>query len=686
MNWRIVWTVLAKELRETIRDRRTLFMMIVIPTLLYPGLMVVIEQLTLFGQRRLSERPAAVAVQGADPALDAFLRRDSAIRLLPPDSATPAAVRRGHAEAAIVVPRAALGEAGTDSLRVLFDASDDRSQRAKEVVGRKLSAWNDSLIAHRLAARGLPPGFARPLAVADSSVATAEETGAYALGRFLPVILILMTLLGAFYPAIDLAAGEKERGTLETLLTAPVPAREIVTGKFAAVTVLAMASAAANLLSMLLTFQSGIFKFAKAAHVKFTLPWSTAALVLVGLIPLAVLFSALFLGIAVRSQSFKEAQNALTPVQLASTLPILVISLPGIDFNAALAAVPVVGIAMMFRELMAGTARLVPSLIAFGTTVVYAGLALHFAARAFGREDVLFGGGAGAAPKLGWRERWTAMRTGPRRVPLPAEALAFVAAIALLYFHAGTALQARFGEKGLLWSEWGLLFLPAVLLVALGPFDARRTLALRRPTARGMAGALLLALGGIPLGWALGWLQIQALHLEIPREMMGALQRLVTATDLPRFLWLLLLVAVTPAFCEEAVFRGVLFQGLAREERMWRTVGLTALVFGAFHLSGETAIRFLPTAWIGVLMGIAVWRTRSIYASMLMHFVNNGLAVVIVSRPELRRAAMSDTGEPSWVLVALAPLALAAGLWLLPRRSTAAGDAVAASSAGRSES
>jgi len=485
------------------------------------------------------------------------------------------------------------------------------------------------------------------------------------------VLLILMTLLGAFYPAIDLAAGEKERGTLETLLTAPVPAREIVTGKFAAVALIGIAAAAANLLSMLLTFQSGVFKFAKAADIKFTLPWDTALLVLVGLVPLAVLFSALFLGIAVRSQSFKEAQNALTPVQLASTLPILVITLPGIDFNAALAAVPVVGIAMMFRALMSGGAPLVPCLVAFGSTVLYAALALHFAAAAFGREDVLFGGGAGAAAKGGWRERMAAWRAGPRRVPLAAEALAFVAAVALLYFHVGTALQARLGERGLLLSEWGLLFVPALLFATAGPFDARRTLGIRRPTARGLAAALVIALAGIPLGWAIGWAQLQ--YFDVPKELFGALEKLVTATDLPRFLWLLLLVAVTPAVCEEAVFRGVLFQGLAREERMWRTVVVSALVFGAFHLSGETAIRFLPTAWIGVLMGIVVWRTRSIFSSMLMHFVNNGFAVVVVSRPELRRALMSAAGEPNWWLVALAPLALAAGLWLLPRR-TAEGD------------
>ena len=220
MNWRVVRTVLAKELRETFRDRRTLFMMIVIPTLLYPGLLVAMEQLTLFGQRRLGEKPAAVAVSGADAGLIAFLRRDSTLRLLPANSATARAIRDGQAEAAVLLSPAAADPAGTRSVRVLFDASDDRSQRAHELVGKKLTAWNDSLLARRLAGAGLPPAFARPLAVVDSSVATAEETGAYALGRFLPVLLILMTLLGSFYPAIDLAAGEKERGTLETLLTA----------------------------------------------------------------------------------------------------------------------------------------------------------------------------------------------------------------------------------------------------------------------------------------------------------------------------------------------------------------------------------------------------------------------------------------------------------------------------------
>src|SRR5690606_40143053 len=111
------------------------------------------------------------------------------------------------------------------------------------------------------------------------------------------------------------------------------------------------------------------------------------------LVPLTVLFAALFLGIALRAQSFKEAQNALTPVQLASMIPIMLPIIPGMPLNYALALVPVGGVALLFREMMTGGAPTGPGLVAVGATAVYAGMALRFAAASFGREEVLFGGG-----------------------------------------------------------------------------------------------------------------------------------------------------------------------------------------------------------------------------------------------------------------------------------------------------
>jgi sodium transport system permease protein len=242
--------------------------------------------------------------------------------------------------------------------------------------------------------------------------------------------------------------------------------------------------------------------------------------------------------------------------------------------------------------------------------------------------------------------------------------------VALLYFYVGRGLQMGRGEQGILLSQWLLLALPAVLFALLGPYNVKRTLALRAPPVRALVAAVLIILGGIPFGWMIGWLQ--SFVLPIPEEFLNALQQLVSAGDTRRFLWLLLLVAVTPAICEELVFRGVLLQGLGREMPMARAIAVSALIFGAFHLSTETVIRFLPTAWLGALLGYVVWHTRSILAAMLMHFLNNAVVVAAVSIPAIRDRFADPQSPPPWVLVAAAPVLLVVGLRLLPKRAEVA--------------
>ncbi len=660
------WIVLVKELKETLRDRRTLVMMIVVPVLLYPLILVVSEQLVLLGQRRLEARASPVALVGDVPAdLADMVRRDHGLRLVGIRVSPERALREDSATAVAVLGAAPPGE-GSRPVTLLYDAASDRSRQGRDKLGALLSTWSDTLLARRLEARGLAPGFARPLALADSSIARPSELGGYTLGRILPLLLVVVTLLGTFYPAIDLAAGEKERGTLETLLTAPVAAREVVTGKFLAVAVIGVVAAALNLGSMLLTFQTGLIELNPALHVHVSLTAGTVLVIFLALVPLSVLFGALFLGVAVRSASFKEAQNALTPLYMLVVVPAMLPIFPGIDFTPLLAVVPVVGVSFLFRNLVAGHATAWGAVLVLGSTALYAAAALLFAAHEFGSERVLFGDGE-PEPGPGGPRWWSRLLRVPEggRVPGPTTALWFVAGIAVIFFYGGVQLELRLGETGILASEWLLLFVPALLFVRLGGFDARRTLSLRAPDGLALLGGALLIAGSLPVAWTIGWLQ--SFVLPVPTQVLQGLDRLVTAHSLHRILWLVLLLAITPAFCEEIVFRGVLLGG-TRPLGPWKAILLNGLVFGAFHLSTETVVRFLPTAWLGIVIAWAVWRTRSLGTGMLMHFLNNGTILLVASIPVLRSALSNPNAPPPWWLVLVAVVALAAGVTILNRR------------------
>jgi sodium transport system permease protein len=191
------------------------------------------------------------------------------------------------------------------------------------------------------------------------------------------------------------------------------------------------------------------------------------------------------------------------------------------------------------------------------------------------------------------------------------------------------------------------------------------TLSLRLPRGRDLLAALLIILGGTPLAWLLAWLQ--GFVLPVPWEFLEEMSGLVQADSTSRLVWLLVLLALTPAICEEALFRGVLLAGTRGRMSAPRAILLNGLVFGAFHLSFYTAFRLLPTAWLGILLAWVVLRTRSIWTSALMHFVNNGSVVLMASSPWIfERFSDPEQPPPIWLLIP-ATISLLLGLALLER-------------------
>jgi sodium transport system permease protein len=248
------------------------------------------------------------------------------------------------------------------------------------------------------------------------------------------------------------------------------------------------------------------------------------------------------------------------------------------------------------------------------------------------------------------------------RVPQPTAAVFFVAGVAVLFISGGSALQLWLGEGWLPAAEWLLVFLPAIVFVYVGGYDLAETLSLRRPTPRGLAGAVLLGIGATPVAWAIVW--AQSLVAPAPPAFVEMLEALATARTPARLAWLLFAVALTPAICEEVVFRGVLLSSTRRLET-WRSLVLNGVVFGAFHFSFATSIRFLPTAWLGIVIAWAVLRTGSLWAGVLMHLLNNGTIVLLASAPALSWLVTDpDAPPPLWLLSAGA-LSLVAGVRIL---------------------
>ena len=246
--------------------------------------------------------------------------------------------------------------------------------------------------------------------------------------------------------------------------------------------------------------------------------------------------------------------------------------------------------------------------------------------------------------------------------PKLSAAIGFVAGVAVLFSYGAVQLQSELGEAGMLVAEWLLLLVPAMVFIRLTGVDPVRTLSLRLPDRRAFVGAVILLAGAFPLVWTVGWLQ--TFVLPVPREVLEGLEELVTATTMSRLAWLILVLAFTPAVCEEVVFRGILLSG-ARALAPWRMLLLNGIVFGAFHLSFETVIRFLPTATLGIVIAWAVWRTGSIWVGMLMHFVNNATIVILASAPSLDGAFSDPEAPPPLWLVPLGAIAVTVGARIL---------------------
>ncbi len=388
--------IFRKELRDTLRDRRTIVMMVALPMVLMPALIAGAAALAIRQTQQAQERPLKVAYidNGNASGLSGLFETRTDIQLITgvPADSLPSFIRGDSLDAAFIVGPSfdqQVQELRPGELTLMFDTGDN------DVVQRRLRAivdiYRDSLLAQRLEQSNLPSTFTETVDLQQVDLATTQEVMGRIIGGILPYMFLLFCYLGAMYPAIDLAAGEKERATLETLLTSPASRMEILTGKFIVVVLAGIASALVALLGVIIGLNQAPDMPPELLSVVESILTPTAIILEIALlIPLTMFFAALLLALSVFAKSFKEAQSIVSPISFLVIIPAAVGMMPGFVLSPVTAVIPVLNVSLATKDIIAGTID--PGLLAivFVSLIVLAIFGLLLCARHFRNENVLF--------------------------------------------------------------------------------------------------------------------------------------------------------------------------------------------------------------------------------------------------------------------------------------------------------
>ncbi len=560
------------------------------------------------------------------------------------------------------------GDAPVPPLVIAMRPGDDRGRLARRRIAPLLEVWRADVRRVRMARMGVTEQQLNPVEIrwpTESGSGPSSENVADLIVRVFPFLLVLWSLAGALYPAVDLCAGEKERGTMETLLITPAGREEIVLGKFLTIWVFSSGTALLNLLSM------GISTAQFAAYLPYGGISMVALLWCVVLsLPQSAFFSALSLAIGAYARSSKEGQYYLMPL-FVLTMPLIFLTLaPGVELNPLYSLVPVTGVALLMQRLMTSPdlahvpwAYFVPVLFPIA---VYSWLALRWAIEQFNREEVLFREAERLDPVLWIKSLFR------NKEPLPTTGQAFFIIGLLLGLR---WLSLSFGNR---WpvelqtgiSQLAFVAMPPIFMILLLNTQPSDSIYLRWPRGRETFTAAILALLFLPALTGLS----QAVAIWFPNLLDGVHPLIVilrgihqgesiSGAELVRYF---LAFALVPALCEEIAFRGFILRGLHHGFRPRNAVMLSSFFFALFHMN---VFLFVPTFVFGIALGLMTVRSRSILPAILFHFLYNGVLIAMIPL-----ARYSETVLPSGVAeiwpwgVGISLLAALGMLWWLYRK------------------
>jgi sodium transport system permease protein len=390
MRLQTIKLIYLKEILDLLRDRRTIISMLVFPLLVLPLIFLGLNYFLFRSINRAQDKQFNIALK-QETGLDGMASslEQAGFKVRPSDNPR-LAVENKETELGVDVS----GETTSPAIRIYADQSQLEANVASGRIETALNRLKEARIKNDLQRAGVPERILNPFTVEKVNTAPPKKMSGMLIGAMIGYMFVTFMLMGAMYPAIDMTAGEKERRTMEMLLSSPAGRGEIVLGKILVAITASFTTSVLTIISFGISFFFGMkgVRSGRQAQLIMEIPLDakTFALIFISIIPMAILSATLMIAIATMAKSYKEAQSYITPLLLVAIVPAMVSFLPGVKLNAGMALIPIVNFSQLIKELMLGDWSWIGFTLTLLSNLIYAAIAFTAAVRVFKNERILF--------------------------------------------------------------------------------------------------------------------------------------------------------------------------------------------------------------------------------------------------------------------------------------------------------
>ncbi len=613
MRFKILFGLIKKEITDVVRDKKTLFAMIGMPLVLYPVLMIVFSMISQTMNAQIASDTTLVLVNGDMPTSFVEFLEQEQYELLQ------------------FVEEVAEGEENEYTLTFEQDGTVDIEYDSTiEIQGFTVSDFRNMFdeysnyqMQNALQENSIELDLIETDEIVFTDIASDTQSLGLILGQILPILLLLGVTLGVIYPAIDIVAGEKERNTLETLLSMPVTSLEIVTSKFVTIAICGVVSAVLNIASVgfsmwylvasMLDQSSGDAFLAGLDMSQMITPLIVTTICLV---TFTFFVSAITMIIVSLANSFKEAQNYISPLMIVIILPSYVTMLPTIKLDATTSFIPIINIALLVKEMFTFDFQLSNIFLVIISNLAYCALAIVILGKVFGNESILFGN----KKSFKLLEGRNNLQYGGVPAVTDGIVLFTVGIVSVFYISGIVNMLVTSIEIVLIITQMIIIAFPLLYCYYI-KCDFRETFGLRKFDIKYLAMGIPMAVVAF---FTISF--IQNIMLDLIPSLQTLVDAMEDAIDLGGLLSQIVVISVLPAICEEVFFRGFLLKSFKVDKYPVMAIILTSLLFGIFHMN---VLQFVTGLLLGLVLGFVTYKSKSIYPAMILHFLNNATAVVI---------------------------------------------------------